>query len=693
MEEPKSSYSIEKLSESNYRSWSQVVESHLDDQDLWEVVKGIEKRPERPAIPTTSTETTDTAQQAAKTTAEYEQELEAWNKKVKRARKLIISTVSPSVMTYVEGTKDPAEMWKILEDRYRPKTMVTLRQLQRQFNTIKMIEDDGDMEKHLQKIERLKRQIEEQGETISDSNYISVLLNCAPPRYDIQISILEAQDSATPAIIVNRLLEEYRKFLAVKAEKTMMALLTNHGKSTNQKAGKSKNEKRSFKFDGRCNHCSKRGHKEDQCWIKHPGLQPEKGRKDEKKEKPRYSMMATTAGPESPKRQSNPHVWFTDSGASDHFSPHRNLFTTFRKLEKPVVIETAEGTAVGKGIGTITITVIGENDIESILDLNNVIYAPNMSSNLFSLMAAYDLGYETRITPGLGLNIFREDILIAKTVRNQGGLFRLLTEVTDIHAMAAQIPETITPEIDVNIWHRRLAHLGEDNVRKLAKVVNGMRIKFRTTVGVCEACLEGKQTCQPSHKPATRATEPLELIHSDLCGPIEPTSYGGANYYILFTDDFTRMTHIYPLKKKSSADVLERFMEYKPEAENQQSKLIKRLRTDGGGEYEKWMGDHLKGSGIIHEKTAPYSPDQNGVAERANRTIMERVKAIIAEAKLDKRLWMDIADTVVYLKNCSPTSAVATTPYELWHKAKPDLSHVRIIGSTAYVHIPKEKRT
>jgi len=193
MEEPKSSYSIEKLSESNYRSWSQVVESHLDDQDLWEVVKGIEKRPERPAIPTTSTETTETPQ-PAKTTAEYEQELEAWNKKVKRARKLIISTVSPSVMTYVEGTKDPAEMWKILEDRYRPKTMVTLRQLQRQFNTIKMIEDDGDMEKHLQKIERLKRQIEEQGETISDSNYISVLLNCAPPRYDTQISILEAQE-------------------------------------------------------------------------------------------------------------------------------------------------------------------------------------------------------------------------------------------------------------------------------------------------------------------------------------------------------------------------------------------------------------------------------------------------------------------------------------------------------------------
>src|SRR5438034_7486311 len=98
------------------------------------------------------------------------------------------------------------------------------------------------------------------------------------------------------------------------------------------------------------------------------------------------------------------------------------------------------------------------------------------------------------------------------------------------------------------------------------------------------------------------------------------------------------------------------------------------------------MESHLKGSGIIHEATAPYSPDQNGVAERANRTIMERVKAIIAEAKLDKRLWMEIASTVVYR---SPMSAVETTPYELWHGAKPNLSHLKIIGSTAYVHVPK----
>jgi hypothetical protein len=201
-----------------------------------------------------------------------------------------------------------------------------------------------------------------------------------------------------------------------------------------------------------------------------------------------------------------------------------------------------------------------------------------------------------------------------------------------------------------------------------------------------------KQHRHPSHQPGTRATEVLALVHSDLCGPIDPTTFGGSKYDLLFKDDLVRMSHIYPLQKKSSAEVLEKFMEYKAEVEKQTGKVIKRLRTDRGGEYEKWMGVHLKGTSIVHETTAPYSPDQNSVAECANRTLVERVKSTIAEFKLDKRLWMEIADAVIYPKNRSPTSAVTTMPYELWHGSTPDLSHLRIIGSTAYLHIPKKKR-
>ena len=149
MEEPKS-YSIEKLNESNYRSWSQVIESHLDDQGLWKLVEGKDKKRERP--PPTAT----TSEAAAAATKEYVTRLEESTKRAKKARKMIISTITPSVITYVEGTQDSAEMWNILDGQYKLKFSVTLWQLQHQFNMMKMMDDDGDMEKHLQTIKRLK---------------------------------------------------------------------------------------------------------------------------------------------------------------------------------------------------------------------------------------------------------------------------------------------------------------------------------------------------------------------------------------------------------------------------------------------------------------------------------------------------------------------------------------------------------
>jgi len=177
-----------------------------------------------------------------------------------------------------------------------------------------------------------------------------------------------------------------------------------------------------------------------------------------------------------------------------------------------------------------------------------------MNSNLFSLNAAYDKGFETRMTPGYGVRIFHKDILVGNTVRVAGGLFRLKTPA-DANASAYTVAQA-TVALDMDIWHRRMGHLGEDSIKKLAKMVEGMKIKVRTSVGVCKACLLGKQSRQASHRPATSVNEPLELVHSDLCGPIIPTTFGDAKYYILFIDDCTRMTHIYLLKGKTTAEVL-----------------------------------------------------------------------------------------------------------------------------------------
>ena len=161
---------------------------------------------------------------------------------------------------------------------------------------------------------------------------------------------------------------------------------------------------------------------------------------------------------------------------------------------------------------------------------------------------------------------------------------------------------------------------------------------------------------------------------------------------LLFIDDATRHLDEYILKYKSEA--LEKFKEWKALREKESGKQVKRFRTDGGGEYtSKKFAEYLKSEGILKETTTPYTPQSNGVVERANRTIMERVRCMLDDAGLSKKYWAFAVSVAVYLKNRTPTrSVVGKTPYEAWHGRKPSLKHLRVFGCLAFVHVPKEKR-
>ena len=118
------------------------------------------------------------------------------------------------------------------------------------------------------------------------------------------------------------------------------------------------------------------------------------------------------------------------------------------------------------------------------------------------------------------------------------------------------------------------------------------------------------------------------------------------------------------------------------------------LRTDGGGEYTSArFEEFLKCEGIRHERTIPRTPEQNGVAERMNRTLVETVRSMLSDSKLPQKFWAEALSTAVYLRNRSPAKAVrGTTPFEAWTSQKPTVGHLRVFGSDSYAHIPKEER-
>jgi hypothetical protein len=191
---------------------------------------------------------------------------------------------------------------------------------------------------------------------------------------------------------------------------------------------------------------------------------------------------------------------------------------------------------------------------------------------------------------------------------------------------------------------------------------------------------------------AERATEPFELNHSDVCGPMSVSSFGGSRYYVSFIDDYTRYTRVYFLKSKD--EVLEKFKEFDNFTKNVTGKGIKILRTDNGGEYcSNAFDTYLKERGITHQLTAPYNPAQNGVAERMNRTIVESARSMLFHSNTPTELWAEAVNTAVYLRNRSPTTALdGITPYESLFNRKPDVANLRVFGCVAFVHVPDNQR-
>ncbi|KAJ9542356.1 hypothetical protein OSB04_028862 [Centaurea solstitialis] len=196
------------------------------------------------------------------------------------------------------------------------------------------------------------------------------------------------------------------------------------------------------------------------------------------------------------------------------------------------------------------------------------------------------------------------------------------------------------------LWHCRLGHINKKRVELLLK--GGFLGTFNyKPFDNCESCLSGKMTKQPSNKENERATDLLEIIHTDVCGPFSHVARGGYRYFITFTDDFSR--------------------EFQNEVQNQLGRKIKFLRSDRGGEYlSDEFDNHLMECGIVSQLTPPYTPQMNGVSERRNRILLDMVRSMMCHSTLPISFWGHALETTAHILNRAPTKSVEKTPYELW---------------------------
>jgi hypothetical protein len=250
--------------------------------------------------------------------------------------------------------------------------------------------------------------------------------------------------------------------------------------------------------------------------------------------------------------------------------------------------------------------------------------------------------------------------------------------------------------VDAKLWHARLGHLSWGTMEEMARkgMVRGLPSELRKDGDEkCDICCEMKSSRLPFYERSVkRADELLAVVHTDVCGPISPASVGGNRYFVSFTDDRSRKSDIYFMKRKS--EVLDAFKLYRAKNEVETGKKIKVLRSDNGTEYvNQEMDALLQKWGIKHERTQVYSPEQNGLSERLNRTLTEKARCLLREANLPDRFWAEAIRAANYLRNRCRTRVIdGKVPLEVWSGRSPTVSFFRRFGCKAFVNIPKPQR-
>ena len=374
-------------------------------------------------------------------------------------------------------------------------------------------------------------------------------------------------------------------------------------------------------------------------------------------------------------------VLLVDCSATAHIINDKSRFINFDKSFCPDkhYVELANGTKFNLALARGDATVRAKDTRGRYIDviLKGALYVPSFPQSIFSVHAATCKGVSVFFKPDVAQLAYNDGTVF--DIQKHGKLYYL-----DVFDDDAMISDSVNYACDLLSWHQILGHCNYDDVLKLQGVVNGMKVIGSTEkLANCSVCVLGKMTQGRSRTPRCRSTVPLSLVHTDLAGPIEPVSSEGFRYAIVFTDDYSGVVFVYFLKSKSdTVEATERFL-----ADSAPFGKVKCLRSDNGTEYtSQAYKSLLKRHCIRHETSAPYSPHQNGTAERHWRTLFEMGRCLLMQANLAKEFWPYAVLVAAYIRNRCYSSRLEQTPYFALTGRKPNLSNMRVFGSECYAY-------
>ena len=649
-----SKVTVDKLScQEDWRCWSFQLKFLLKSKGLWSLVEGTEQ-----LAPGAS-----------------DQVRSEYTRRCERALACIVLHMDKSQLYLVTECETAKEAWEKLSAHFDRSTTANKLYLKKRFYRLQM-KAGTKLTEHFKTMKELTDQLAAIGVNIGDDDQVMTLLGSLTKDYDTIVTALEthAEDELTLTYVQQALINAEQK----NSEQKLSAKVVSEQGATG-----------AFVSSIICHKCRKPGHIKRECpemTQKNTASTPPRGRgrgwprrgRGRGRGFPTNSANAAeteedenwvfSAEANCDDMQVGSHNWIIDSGASRHMTNKKSWLEDFQGFQIPEQVKLGDGRVVeAYGAGDV---ILKKGKI------SNVLLVPKLACNLLSVGAAADQGFVVEFgVSGCAFKTAKGKVVASG--RRVDKMY-VLDEFTDRCSVA------VNSSPGLQRWHDRLGHANGNSLKKMRneKLADGLTFPNKE-LDICQSCVEGKMSRAPFPKRYEIASsQKLDIVHSDVCGPMRTTSLGGACYFITFIDDFSRYTKVFTMKTKDQA--FEKFKEYEAEVTNQTGLSIKTLRTDGGGEYcSEEFKKFLKKKGILHEVTVPACPEQNGIAERMNRTLVESSRCMMFKAGLSTNYWGEAVLTAAFIRN-RMISRTGVTPYERWYGKRPNLRHMRVFGCVGY---------
>jgi transposase InsO family protein len=666
-----------------------------------------------------------------------------WKTRDKTLFSLISSTLSPSAISLVMGQTTASGIWRVILNRYTSISRSSIVNLKRELHSIKKNSDS--VTQYLQKIKEARDKLVSVGVFIDDEEILHIVLQGLPSDFHSFTSAMLTKNEAVRFEELHTLMKTEEDLLKSAMDNSKeiahMAMVANKNSQPsfspfngNRGRGRNQNSSNRGRGNGRFQSYNTRGGspgnfnngdvfsnfgqnpQNSQSWNPSPNSRPTcqichklghtaidcyqrmnyayQGRHPPAK----LAAMATAAPPDS-----TPTAWISDTGATDHFTPNlHNIPDNHAYTDSQLV-------SVGNG-NQLPISHIGNSQLRTsayLFNLRKVLHVPSMKSNLLSVQRfcrdnhcsfsfnADNFQIQDRLTRKPLYKGFSKEGLYPINGLSLPSLQSRLSPAFN-HSSTAVLPSFFAPHasytacrpsvcskaIDAGLWHMRLGH---PQSRVLSHVFShhfNHQLPLSNTF--CKHCVMGKMTQLPFSTSTSCTQFPLQLVHSDVWGPAPINSINGHRYYVIFVDDFTRFTWFFPLKHKSQ--VLASFQHFKNTMENHLGTSIKTLRTDCGGEYtNKEFCQFCSQSDIIHQFTCPHTSQQNGVAERKHRHIVDMALTLISHSSLPFQYWTYAFSTAIFLIHRLPSlSRGSISPWETLFGKSPNFSLFKSFGCACF---------